>query len=209
MSAPVRVYATRSSANPAVLLYNALAEDLAVESSGSTPAPRRSKRIKTEDDEVSLKNSSTEGSKVAAQKSRRPAKRAKVEHAADANVEDGAAAAKRNTKPPRSKTPKKQKPIQQFLEKPHPAPEHWEEQYGVIKSMRARLEAPVDTMGCQRAQDGETDPKVHMCCKELPSNNLILTPFRTVDSPLWCRLCFHHKQRTKPRTRPSPNSGLL
>ena len=149
MSAPVRVYATRSSANPAVLLYNALAEDLAVEASGSTPAPRRSKRIKTGDDEASLKSSSTEGSKVATQKSRGSAKRAKVEHAADANVnvEDGTAVAKRNTKPPRSRTPKKQKPIQQFLEKPHPAPEHWEEQYGVIKSMRARLEAPVDTMG--------------------------------------------------------------
>jgi endonuclease-3 len=30
----------------------------------------------------------------------------------------------------------------------------------MIKSMRARLKAPVDTMGCHRAQDGETDPKV-------------------------------------------------
>ena len=50
MSAALRLYATRSSANPAVTLYNALTEDLAAEASGSTPIPRHSKRIKAEDD---------------------------------------------------------------------------------------------------------------------------------------------------------------
>ena len=39
MSTPVKLYATRSSVNPAVALYNALAEDLAAEASESTPAP--------------------------------------------------------------------------------------------------------------------------------------------------------------------------
>ena len=61
MSAPVRLYATRSSVNPAVTVYNALAEDLAVEASGSTPAPLRSKWIKAENyDEMSPASSSAE-----------------------------------------------------------------------------------------------------------------------------------------------------
>ena len=170
MSTPVKLYATRSSVNPAVALYNALAEDLAAEASESAPAPRRSKRIKAEDDgEMSPINSSTEDSfRVANRKSERPTKRVKVEHATDANTEDDE---KRRTKPSRSKAPKKQKPIPQSLEKPHPAPEHWREQYDVIKSMRARLKAPVDTMGCDQAQNGETDPKVLICCSGLPLTN--------------------------------------
>ena len=161
MSAPVRLYATRSSTNRTVTLYNSLAEDLAAETSGSTPAPRRSDRIKAEENEESPTTSSVEDSRVAAPKSRRPTKRVKVEHATDANVEDGATLPKRRTKSSRSGAPKKHKPIPQSLDKPHPAPEHWEEQYGVINSMRARLKAPVDTMGCDQAQNGETDPKVH------------------------------------------------
>ena len=163
MSAPVRLYATRSSVNPAVTVYNALAEDLAAEASGSTPTPRRSKRIKAENyDEMSPASSSAEDPFVAVPKPRRPAKRVKVEHPADAKAEDEAALPKRRTESSRSKTVKKQKPVQQSLEKPHPAPEHWKEQYDTIKSMRARLTAPVDTMGCDQAQNGETDPKVHI-----------------------------------------------
>ena len=161
MSTPVKLYATRSNANPAVALYNALAEDLAAEAIESAPAPRRSKRIKVEDDgEVSPTEPSAEGLRVATRKSERPTKRIKVERMIDASTEDET---KRTTKSSRSKAPKKQKPIPQSLEKPHPAPEHWREQYGVIKSMRARLKAPVDTMGCDQAQNGETDPKVLIC----------------------------------------------
>ena len=169
MSTPVKVYATRSGVNPAVTLYNTLAEDLAAEASTSASAPRRSKRIKVEDEGgTSPTESPAEDFRVTTRKSERPAKRVKVERMADASTEDEA---KRRTKPSRSKAPKKQKLIPQSLEKPHPAPEHWREQYGVIKSMRARLKAPVDTMGCDQAQNGETDPKVLICCNGLPLTN--------------------------------------
>ena len=210
MSASIKPYATRSSTNTAVMPYNALAEVPAAGVSGSTPAPRRSKRIKAEDDgEVLPMSSFAEGPSVATQKPERATKRIKIEHVADTNTEDGTALAKGRTKSSRSKAPKKQKPIPQSLEKPHPAPEHWQEQYGVIKSMRARLKAPVDTMGCDQAQNGETDPKVLMSCKGLSLNNFTLTPPRIVDSPLWCRLCFHRKRRTKSRMRPFQNSESL
>jgi len=177
MSVPARLYTTRSSVNPAVTLYAALAGDLAAEASGSTPAPRRSKRIKVEEeDEVSPTNSSVEDSRAATLKSGRLTKRVKVEHSTDADAEDEATLPERRTKSSRSKAPKKQKPIQQSLDKPHPAPEHWREQYDTIKSMRARLKAPVDTMGCDQAQNGETEPKVHICYRRLPLNDFVLTP---------------------------------
>jgi len=169
MSASAKLYATTSSVSPAVTLYNALAEDLAAEASESTPAPRRSKRIKAEDDgEVPPTNASAEDFRAATRKSGRPTKRVKVERMTEANTEDEA---ERRTKSSRSKAPKKQKPIPQSLEKPHPAPEHWREQYDVIKSMRARLKAPVDTMGCDQAQNGETVPKVLIFFRGLPLTN--------------------------------------
>jgi len=177
MSAPVRLYATRSRANPTVTLYNTLAEDLAAEASGSTPAPRRQKRIKPEDDdELSPTNSSVEDSGAATLKSRRPTRRVKVEHATDADVEAGTTRSKRRSASSRVRAPKKQKPIQQLLDKPHPAPEHWNEQYATIKSMRARLTAPVDTMGCDQAQNGETDPKVHIRLSNITSKTTNSSP---------------------------------
>lgn len=208
MSAPAKLYATRSSVNPAVTLYNAPAGDLAAEASGSIPAPRRSKRIKVEDGgEATLVNIPAEDSKVVTRKSGRSTKRVKVEHVSDADAGDETVPEKRRIKSSRSNAPKKQKPIPQSLEKPHPAPEYWREQFDVIKSMRARLKAPVDTMGCDQAQHGETDPKVLLCRNGLPIN--ILTLVRMVDSPRWCHLCFPRKRRTKSLTQPSPNSGPL
>ncbi|TFY78758.1 hypothetical protein EWM64_g5254 [Hericium alpestre] len=44
-------------------------------------------------------------------------------------------------------SPRKPKAIPQSLEKPHPAPLHWKEVYDAIKEMRAKIVAPVDTMG--------------------------------------------------------------
>ena len=208
MSAPVKLHATRSSVNPAVTLYNALADDLAAEASAPAPAPRRSKRIKVKDSgEAALVNFSADDSKVVTQKSGRSTKRVKVEHITDADAGDEAPPEERSIKSSRSKAPKKQKPIPQSLEKPHPAPEYWREQYDVIRSMRARLKAPVDTMGCDQAQHGETDPKVLLYCEGFPLN--ILTLARMVDSPRWCPLCSPLKRRTKSRMQPSPNSGLL
>jgi hypothetical protein len=40
------------------------------------------------------------------------------------------------------------------------APEHWEKVIDLIRKMRASEIAPVDTMGCHMAGEGETDPKV-------------------------------------------------
>ncbi|KDR82003.1 hypothetical protein GALMADRAFT_59471 [Galerina marginata CBS 339.88] len=51
-----------------------------------------------------------------------------------------------------AKSPKKVKSVPKV-------PANWRETYGIIKEMRSRFEAPVDTMGCQRAQMEESDPR--------------------------------------------------
>lgn len=158
MPAPARLYATRSGKNPTVMLYNA--RELVTEANASTPLPRPSKRIKPEDDDgVYTTNDTVEGSVSGTQKYGRPTKRVNVERTTDV---DEAASSIGRPRSSRRKAPKKQKPIQQSLDKPHPVPEHWKEQYDTIKSMRARVKAPVDTMGCEQAQNGETDPKVRI-----------------------------------------------
>ncbi|KAJ6606133.1 DNA glycosylase [Mycena vulgaris] len=59
-----------------------------------------------------------------------------------------------------SKSPQKSKtPYKKALATPHPAPPRWREVYDTIKEMREMTIAPVDTMGCQMAQQHETDPK--------------------------------------------------
>jgi endonuclease III len=58
------------------------------------------------------------------------------------------------------KVQRKPKKIPSKLEIPHPAPDNWEEAYGMIKEMRKREVAPVDTMGCQLAGKDEANPKV-------------------------------------------------
>lgn len=55
---------------------------------------------------------------------------------------------------------KAQKPVPIALATPHPAPEHWEEVYGLIREMRKKIVAPVDTMGCDQAQFKESEPRV-------------------------------------------------
>ena len=164
MSAPIRLHATRSSANPAVTLYTVLTEDPPGGTSGSTSTPQRPKRANPGDcDERYPTNSSVRGTILATRNSGQSTKYVKVEHVAGTNAEDETAPAKRRTKSPRPRAPKKQKPIQRSLDEPHPTPEHWKEQYDTIKSMRSRVRAPVDTMGCDQAQRGETDPKVPIC----------------------------------------------
>ena len=56
----------------------------------------------------------------------------------------------------------KAKEIKQALDTPHPAPPHWRETYDAIREMRARMPAPVDTMGCDTAKWKETDPRVRL-----------------------------------------------
>jgi endonuclease III len=60
---------------------------------------------------------------------------------------------------------KKAKPIQQILEKPHPEPENWRRAYDLIMEMRyteggVASNAAVDTMGCDMAQRNEGNAKV-------------------------------------------------
>ena len=59
-----------------------------------------------------------------------------------------------------STSPKKQKLLRMNLDVPHPAPARWKEAYSAIQEMRSLYVAPVDTMGCDKAQVPETNPKV-------------------------------------------------
>ncbi|KAI0046586.1 DNA glycosylase [Auriscalpium vulgare] len=45
------------------------------------------------------------------------------------------------------------------VKEPHPEPVGWRDAYDAIKDMRSRIDAPVDTMGCDMAQLKENDPK--------------------------------------------------
>ena len=62
--------------------------------------------------------------------------------------------------PHKTKTKGKAKEIKRALDTPHPAPARWRETYDAIREMRARMPAPVDTMGCDTAKWKETDPRV-------------------------------------------------
>lgn len=116
------------------------------------PTPRRSKRFKVEPDTELEPDISTlaEVKKTTTRRTRQTV--VKVEQTETVELE---------AKPPRpSASPKKQKPIPQSLDVPHPAPPRWREQYDAIKRMRENIVAPVDTMGCEQAQLKETDPRV-------------------------------------------------
>ena len=86
----------------------------------------------------------------------RLSKRVKVE--GDAATETPASPQKAKAKVVKAKG--KAKEIKQALDTPHPAPPHWRETYEAIREMRARMPAPVDTMGCDTAKWKETDPRV-------------------------------------------------
>lgn len=59
-------------------------------------------------------------------------------------------------------SPRKPKAIRQSLDTPHPAPPNWRDVYDTIKAMRAKIVAPVDTMGCDQAQNKESEPQVRL-----------------------------------------------
>ncbi|THH23141.1 hypothetical protein EUX98_g8038 [Antrodiella citrinella] len=60
---------------------------------------------------------------------------------------------------PSASSPRKPKAIPQSLASPHPAPPDWRDTYDTIKRMRTKIVAPVDTMGCDQAQNKETEPQ--------------------------------------------------
>lgn len=88
-------------------------------------------------------------------------------------------------KPKRNASPRKPKPIPTALETPHPAPARWREAYDTIKRMRARIVAPVDTMGCDQAQFKETDPKVFMLLLGSPRVRMFLIHVVAAESTLF------------------------
>ncbi|KAK7438436.1 alpha,alpha-trehalase nth1 [Stygiomarasmius scandens] len=79
--------------------------------------------------------------------------------------------------PAKAKSPKKPKPIPTALETPHPAPDNWKVVYDKIKEMRSKVTAPVDTMGCDQAQRGETDPR----CRRLSTLVSLMLSSQTKD----------------------------
>ncbi|KAG0699002.1 DNA glycosylase [Suillus ampliporus] len=138
-----RLSARASPHHSAVTLYET---DQPSTSRSSSLKP--SKRIKLEVDESKFTDISDPGtSSTSLRKTSRTLKLEETVSEEDTSL------------PVKSKSSKKNKPVQQSLETPHPAPPRWKEVYDAIKAMRAQTVAPVDTMGCDRAQHNEEDPK--------------------------------------------------
>jgi hypothetical protein len=99
-------------------------------------------------------------------------------------------------------SPKKFKAIPQSLATPHPPPSTWRETYDTIKDMRSRFVAPVDTMGCDRAQFKETDPKV---IEDFFSTLFFTNYCRTADMQPLSLSCCLHKPKMKSQMPPCQN----
>ncbi len=108
-------------------------------------------------------------------------------------------------KPKRVTSPRKPKSIPTALKTPHPAPPRWQETYDTIKRMRSRIVAPVDTMGCDRAQLKEADPRVRCSCWSVDYHLTLLPHGRTSVFRRSFRLCCHHRPRTRSQTLPWPS----
>ncbi|KAL6308647.1 DNA glycosylase [Sparassis latifolia] len=127
----------------------------AADGSSSESPLRRSKRLKV------LEKSETREVEFTAVTSslKKQSTRVKAETTSSkANIEVGTCRPS-PVKAKRVASPRKPKPVPQSLEVPHPAPARWRETYDAIVDMRSRIVAPVDTMGCGRAQLGETVPR--------------------------------------------------
>ena len=135
--------------NAAVTLFQLSSNEDDIEHS-----PRRSKRVKTQN------NTGTEGHLGLDNLSHNVLSVKSWKTGADATASGSVLP---SASPPRDvqTSPKKFKAIPQSLTTPHPPPSNWRETYDVIKDMRSRFVAPVDTMGCDMAQHKETDPKVN------------------------------------------------
>jgi endonuclease-3 len=127
--------------------------------------------------------------------SERDSKRVKFEADATDALLPTAAASPQKAK---VKAKGKAKEIKQALDTPHPAPARWRETYDAIREMRARMPAPVDTMGCDTAKWKETDPRVRPLLPILlTSTNIGLGGGRINASQRSSRSCCHRRLRTK------------
>jgi len=130
----------------------------------TTRSARSSLAVKPDPEEAVAPASASDFSKYAHQPTTTPPrKRVKIELDEDelkpivSNDEDAAT--------PKSKQAKS-KPLPQLaLEKAHPEPAKWKEQYRLIERMRKGIIAPVDDMGCERPQTiSDSDPRVSAVC---------------------------------------------
>ncbi|KAK1215677.1 alpha,alpha-trehalase nth1 [Marasmius sp. AFHP31] len=122
----------------------------------STETERPTKRVKLEehDDSEFVQGSSQDLTPDSELAEETPKKRTKARKTTSVVVEN-----KETILASPSKSPRKQKPIRQSLDKPHPAPENWQEVYDKIREMRKQFVAPVDTMGCEPSQSVEQNPQ--------------------------------------------------
>ena len=152
-----RLAAKASPYHAAVTLYEAQIGDglTSPEAGPSNPLTRRSSRVKEEPVDGGRPGVDTDAPNIAKKTNPTPRqKRVKTETETDT--------LNASPKKPKIKPTSKSKPkaVLSSLDVPHPAPARWSDAYNAIKEMRSRIVAPVDTMGCDRAQDGERDPKV-------------------------------------------------
>ncbi|KAI0738033.1 DNA glycosylase [Daedaleopsis nitida] len=145
----IHTLARQSPHNSRVTIYDPVELSQAIESTTAGVA-RRSKRlmVPSEDDTVT-----SEDERMAKKRAKTVAKSEEPANKSTSQFVSGASRSKRVT------SPRKPKPIPTALETPHSAPLQWRETYDTIKRMRESIVAPVDTMGCDRAQLKEADPK--------------------------------------------------
>ncbi|KAL0062483.1 alpha,alpha-trehalase nth1 [Marasmius tenuissimus] len=152
-----RSISTRSSTRLATKasLFNSSVTLFELDTSTETETERPTKRVKLEEhyDSEFVQGSSQDLTPLAEETPKKRKKARKTTSVVAESKETILAS------PSPSKTPRKQKPIRQSLEKPHPAPENWQEVYEKIREMRRHIVAPVDTMGCDQAQSVEQNPQ--------------------------------------------------
>jgi len=151
LSSPTTLTSRISQHNTSVTIFQLSSHDDDIENS-----PRRSKRVKRQDNtehqcQSDLDNLTHDVLADKPKKSRKSGVNATA---------SGSALPSSSERRDVQDSPKKFKAIAQSLAIPHPPPSTWRETYDTIKDMRSRFVAPVDTMGCDRAQLKETDPKV-------------------------------------------------
>ncbi|KAK4048714.1 alpha,alpha-trehalase nth1 [Microbotryomycetes sp. JL221] len=105
-----------------------------------------------------------------------------------------------------SASPRKPKPHVEKLDKPHPEPKKWLQQYEVIEQQRKRIVAPVDTMGCEQGgrdrnepPPSDKDPVTHQAVQNLRTqlpggltlNALLEATPEQIDACI-CKVGFHN-----------------
>ncbi|KAL0062482.1 alpha,alpha-trehalase nth1 [Marasmius tenuissimus] len=151
-----RSISTRSSTRLATKasLFNSSVTLLELDTSTETERPIKRVKLEEHNDSEFVQGSIPDLTTELAEET--PNKKAKARKRPSVDVET-----KETTlaSPSPSKTPRKQKPIRQSLDKPHPAPENWQEVFEKIREMRRHIVAPLDTMGGGHDNSGEQNPQ--------------------------------------------------